>query len=518
MARWSNRSSDHQIGRDSAGREPVPLVNPFLATAPALPEGEPPAFPPRRFRLDGPKPEEILAAIQDAKIQSLLSLASEQLSASPHTVPTREARRAGERSGEFDVERIAAIDLGKVGVGAIDFAPVLLSASATRAIVERKIEAMQRSLFGVEAGHAAFAGRVSDVQLASYRKYLEGRARGELVRSEELIEYHRLVERSPEELVAALDPRSGRIVLAERIEPPELPITTKAGASDGIEIAGLTSAQQSYLRSALDAIVPAEMLSILSRSGTKLSFVERLGDVSPTASARFGEGCAIADLACPELGRYWAFLDEALIPLAPETTLSTDALLSVVVHELAHALDWALGAPGEKWSDSAEWKALFAATEVFPTERSAQNPAELFAECAAIYLLGRHVETQPLSDAITTRTEVLRTNGAIYRRIEQLFTTEVAARDREGCRIPEETKRSEIERALARARAEELERPSFASSFHVAAWSHILSVVTGSLDAKAAARSALAIAEERERASGGDGSYAAALQREVDAR
>ena len=474
----------------------TPVVNPFLTNEPSLETNEPLAFPPRRFRLDGPKPEEIIAAIHDAKIESLLLLASEG----------------------FDAERIAAIDLGKVGIGNIDFDPIVLSPSATRAILQRKIGAMQRSLFGVEAGHAAFAARAREAQLESYRQYTAGRDRGELVRSEELVEYHRLVERAPEQLVAALDPSSGRIVLTERIDPPELPIETKAGASHGIAISGLSGAQEPYLRSALDAIVPSAALSILSRSGTKLSFATEIGEVSPTALARFGEGCAIADLACPELGRYWAFLDEAMIPLAPETTLTMETLLSVVVHELAHALDWALGEPGKRWSDSEEWKALFAATEVFPTERGAQDPAELFAECAAIFLLGRHVDAQPLADVVTTRTDLLRNDEAIYRRLEALFTSEVGARDLDGCRMPEETKRIEVERALARAAAQDAEAPSFASSFHVAAWNHILSIVTGSGEAKAEARRALSIAEERERASGGDGSYAAALRLEIDQR
>jgi hypothetical protein len=285
------------------------------------------------------------------------------------------------------------------------------------------------------------------------------------VRSADLVEYHRLVDRSPDEFIRLWDPTTNRILLTERVDPPELPLTLTSGASLGIGISGLDPAKESFLRSALDQIVPAGALSILSRSKTTIAFASAIGETSPTARALFGD-LGLAELTCPDLGRYWPFLREAMIPLVPETIVSPEALLSIVVHELMHALDWALGEPGKRWSDSTEWKDLFAAAELFPNERSMQDPGELFAECAAIYLLGRHVDVQPLRDQVTTRTDLLRACPAIYQRLEQLFAGEIPALDRSGCRLPEATPRRVVEQALANA-------PEHQHS----AWSRILEVI-----------------------------------------
>jgi hypothetical protein len=295
--------------------------------------------------------------------------------------------------------------------------------------------------WGVVLRRAVF--RESAIELTDWAKAklglqgLLGSKRDPARDAEALASLGRLL-RGPAGFDAFCDPGTGQVSLREKVIP--LPSSVQAPAPDRTR-----PVLESFVASQLNApemtdavgmmarVLPPDAVRLLQLSGLKMDLTR---EVEPRnrEERRFGpylSGRPLPSSPDSPLGSF-SFVARSINVNLDKTHLPA-VRYGTFLHEVAHALDWALGGV-EAWSTTdPEWLAAFEASKpdldagtpsAFPTWHSSLSPEEFFAECSAIFLAGQ-VEQH---GQVTTRADLQRINPRAYALMEKVFADLIPAR------------------------------------------------------------------------------------------
>ena len=209
-------------------------------------------------------------------------------------------------------------------------------------------------------------------------------------------EMQRLMK-GPERLDSFLDFRRGRVLLAERVSPsqsfPSLQLPSDLTLSRAQQIAQGDVQIATFIAKTL----PESTVELLDRLQIRIEVGQSGTTVLPKHRERYGPAAEwVWKTQAPHPGAlacyiYLAGLVRSRFPSDAPPSL----VQSIILHELMHAVDWALGEPGQQFSSGPEWRQLFEAAHAkastgptslpFPTCYSRTDPSEFFADCAATF-------------------------------------------------------------------------------------------------------------------------------------
>ncbi|HZH02714.1 MAG TPA: hypothetical protein VEY30_02950, partial [Myxococcaceae bacterium] len=237
----------------------------------------------------------------------------------------------------------------------------------------------------------------------------------------------RLVKGS-ERLDGFLDLRRGRVLLAERSDPPG------RKSPPGLQPVRLHRARRIArgdpgLSAFLAECLPEATADLLDRLGIQIERGEPT-QVPQRYRDRYGPAAEWVFKANPPVAGSWAnyLWSSGLVQIKPLPDAPPSLVHTIALHELMHAVDWALGTGGRQYSSTPEWRSLFEATRAreghggtclpFPTAYSQTDSSEFFADCAATFL-SSHVDS---SGNVAVREDLRRHLPDVEAALDRLFS------------------------------------------------------------------------------------------------
>ena len=271
----------------------------------------------------------------------------------------------------------------------------------------------------------------------------------------------RLNKNGDERMQAFVDTETGKVVLREKSHPLPPGVDKKIDDKRGGAFAKAMLGDVEHKPTADEAVdtlarsFPTDALKLLAKSGLRIHVLDpgkNPDNVSSTEASAIGAGNAkryVNKKGHDEGGSYAERF--GIVKLHCSDSLSQTHRATAARHEMAHALDHALGKDGMYLSDDPAFAKIFEQTEkataagagkpAFPTAYSAADRQEFFAECAAMFL-GDHVLPSGAAEVVTTREDLRRTNPDAYQFMKQVFEERVPTTLKSGAVQTPETRPS----------------------------------------------------------------------------
>jgi hypothetical protein len=239
-----------------------------------------------------------------------------------------------------------------------------------------------------------------------------------------------------------LDAKMGRVVIAE--DTPPLPPAVARGidVARGLPIArSLSSAKRPADDETLRALAssfPVSALEVLKKANVQVEFVPRDQVKGAKEHGVDVIGATAAGTLATDNDTAGGVFELMFGAIAITNDVPAEVRATFVRHELGHALDAALAAPGDLWlSNSPELQKIYDDTMASakdggplapPTTYAGKNAQEMFAEAVAMYTGGVHANGQVDCPVHLGRAHLAEANPPLYQFMERLFGDVIPSR------------------------------------------------------------------------------------------